>query len=314
VQGSRKIVQRSTEKAGPGPQRLERPDRPAIRSVGVISRPRREELAAVVPPLLAWLEQRGIQVACDAETVSCMTPARPAHPREDLPAISDMLIVLGGDGTLLAAARLMTDHNIPVLPVNLGSLGFLTSVTLEDMYGVLEQALYGQVRYSERIMIEAQVVRKGQMVHHARALNDAVLNKAALSRIIDLQLSVDGEFVCEYKADGLIISTPTGSTAYSLAAGGPIVYPQVPAFIITPICPHTLTNRPLVLPDTAHLEVIYRGIEVPIYLTLDGQVGFELMPNDRIGVVTSPERLRVVRPLHKTYFSVLRDKLKWGER
>jgi NAD+ kinase len=311
MQNIRRIVPRSTDKSG---ARTPKAERPAIRSVGIISRPRREEIAVVVPPLLAWLEQRGIQVACDQETVSCLTPPRQAHPREELPALSDMLIVLGGDGTLLAAARLMTDHNVPVLPVNLGSLGFLTSVTLEDMYGVLEQALYGQVRYSERVMIDAQVIRKGQMIHHAHALNDAVLNKAALSRIIDLQLSVDGEFVCEYKADGLIISTPTGSTAYSLAAGGPIVYPAVSAFIITPICSHTLTNRPLVLPDTAHLEVNYRAGDVPIYLTLDGQVGVELLPQDRVGVVAAPERLRVVRPLQKTYFSVLRDKLKWGER
>lgn len=267
-----------------------------------------------MPPLLAWLEQRGIQALCDKETALSLTPARQAHLREEMPSLVDMLIVLGGDGTLLAAARLMTNHNIPVLPVNLGSLGFLTSVTLDDLYGVLEQALYGQVRYSERVMLDAQVIRKGHMVHHARALNDAVLNKGALSRIIDLRLSVDGEFVCDYKADGLIISTPTGSTAYSLAAGGPIVYPAVAAFIITPICSHTLTNRPLVVPDAAHLEVSYRAGDVPIYLTLDGQVGVELLPEDRVGIVAAPERLRVVRPLHKTYFSVLRDKLKWGER
>ena len=316
MQDSRRSVQRAAEKSGARAQahRPERPERPTIRSVGIVSRPRREELAAVVPPLLAWLEQRNIQVVCDKETASALTPARPAHPREELPSLVDLLIVLGGDGTLLAAARLMTEHNVPVLPVNLGSLGFLTSVTLDDMYGVLEQALCGQVRYSERVMLDAQVIRKGHMVHHARALNDAVLNKAALSRIIDLQLSVDGEFVCDYKADGLIISTPTGSTAYSLAAGGPIVYPAVAAFIITPICSHTLTNRPLVLPDTAHLEVSYREGQVPIYLTLDGQVGVELLPQDRVGVVAAPERLRVVRPLQKTYFSVLRDKLKWGER
>jgi NAD+ kinase len=314
MRDSRRIVPRPVEKLGARPHRPEKPNHPAIRSVGIISRPRRAELCAVVPPLLDWLEQRGIKVACDEETVSCLTPTRQAHPREELPAVSDMLIVLGGDGTLLAAARLMTDHNVPVLPVNLGSLGFLTSVTLEDMYGVLEQALYGQVRYSERVMIDAQVIRKSHMVHHAHALNDAVLNKAALSRIIDLQLSVDGEFVCEYKADGLIISTPTGSTAYSLAAGGPIVYPAVSAFVITPICSHTLTNRPIVLPDTAHLEVNYRAGDVPIYLTLDGQVGVEILPQDRIGIVAAPERLRVVRPLQKTYFSVLRDKLKWGER
>jgi len=311
---SRKSVQRTTEKATARAHRPDRPERSAIRSVGIISRPRREELAAVVPPLLAWLEQRGVQVVCDQETVCCFSPAPPAQLRERIPSMVDLLIVLGGDGTLLAAARLMTDHNIPVLPVNLGSLGFLTSVTLDDMYGVLEQALYGQARYSERVMIDAQVIRKGQMIHHARALNDAVLNKTALSRIIDLQLSVDGEFVCDYKADGLILSTPTGSTAYSLAAGGPIVYPAVSAFVVTPICSHTLTNRPLVLPDTAHVEVAYRAGDVPIYLTLDGQVGVELFPADRVGVVAAPERLRVVRAQEKTYFSVLRDKLKWGER
>jgi NAD+ kinase len=311
---SRRSTQRGSEKINPRAHRPDRPERAAVKSVGIISRPRREELAAVVPRLLSWLEQRGIQAFCDQETVSCLSPVPPARAREELPAMVDMLIVLGGDGTLLAAARLMTDRNVPVLPVNLGSLGFLTSVTLDDMYSVLELALEGQARYSERVMIDAQVIRKGQMIHHARALNDAVLNKTALSRIIDLQLSVDGEFVCEYKADGLILSTPTGSTAYSLAAGGPIVYPAVSAFVITPICSHTLTNRPLVLPDTAHLEVAYRAGDVPIYLTLDGQVGVELLSGDRVGVVAAPERLRLVRPQQKTYFGVLRDKLKWGER
>ena len=311
---SRKSVERPVEKIAARAHRPDRPERGMIRSVGIISRPRRDEIAAVVPPLQAWLEQRGVQVVCDQETVSCLSPGRPGHPREQMPSLVELLIVLGGDGTLLAAARLMTDRNVPVLPVNLGSLGFLTSVTLDDLYGVLEQVLQGQVRYSERVMIDAQVIRKGQMIHHARALNDAVLNKAALSRIIDLQLLVDGEFVCDYKADGLIISTPTGSTASSLAAGGPIVYPAVSAFVITPICPHTLTNRPLVLPDTAHIEVGYRAEDAPIYLTLDGQVGVELLPGDRVGVVAAPERLRLVRPQQKTYFSVLRDKLKWGER
>ena len=314
MRDSRRNVQRPTEKVSTRTHRPDRPERPVVHSVGIVSRPRRDELASVVPPLLAWLEQRGVQALCDPETVSCLTSTRPAHPREELASVVDLLIVLGGDGTLLAAARLVTDRNVPVLPINLGSLGFLTSVTLEDMYTVLELALYGQARYSERVMLNAQVIRNGQMVFHARALNDAVLNKAALSRIVDLQLSVDGEFVCEYKADGLILSTPTGSTAYSLAAGGPIVYPAVPSFIVTPICSHTLTNRPLVLPDTAHLEVSYRAGQVPIYLTLDGQVGVELLPQDRVGVVAAPERLRLVRPQHKTYFGVLRDKLKWGER
>jgi NAD+ kinase len=314
MQTIRGSAQRHARKPEARDHRPERPQRSVVQSVGIISRPRRDDLAAVVPPLVHWLEERGVKAILDKETVSCVLPERPAHPREELPALTDLLIVLGGDGTLLAAARLMVDRNVPILPVNLGRLGFLTSVTLEDMYAVLEQALAGQARYSERVMIDAQVIRKTHMVHHSRALNEAVLNKAALSRIIDLQLLVDGEFVCNFKADGLILSTPTGSTAYSMAAGGPIVYPSVSAFVVTPICSHTLTNRPLVLPDNVHLEVVYGPGDVPIYLTLDGQVGFEILPGDRVGIVAAPEKLRLVRPRQKTYFGVLRDKLKWGER
>ena len=183
--------------------------------------------------------------------------------------------MLGGDGTLLAAARMLGERQVPILPVNLGGLGFLTSVTLDDLYPVLEQAITGQARYSERVLLESRVMRQGKPFHCARALNDAVLNKAALARIIDLELRVNGEFVCNYKADGLIVSTPTGSTAYSLSAGGPIMYPIVSAFVITPICPHTLTNRPLVIPDSAKIEIGFAGGEAPIYLTLDGQVGVE---------------------------------------
>jgi len=267
-----------------------------------------------VPPLLAWLAERKIEVFCDPETAESLSPAAKAHPRETLPSVSDLLIVLGGDGTLLAAARLLDSRNIPILPVNLGGLGFLTSVTLDDFYPVLEQAINGRARFSERVMLESQVLRQGKIFHRARALNDAVLNKAALARIIDLHLHINGEFVCNYKADGLILSTPTGSTAYSLSAGGPIVYPLVSAFVITPICPHTLTNRPLVVPDNVKIEIGFASGKEPIYLTLDGQVGVELKPEDVVTLAAAPERLRLVRPQQKSYFSVLRDKLKWGER
>ena len=286
-----------------------------IRTVGIVSRPRRADIAAVVPPLMAWLAERGVTVLCDRETASA-SPTLTATRRESLPALADMLIVLGGDGTLLAAARLLGEgeHNIPILPVNLGGLGFLTSVTLDDLYPVLEQAINGQARYSERVVFDSQVIRNDQTFHRARALNDAVLNKAALARIVDLELRVNGEFVCTYKADGLILSTPTGSTAYSLSAGGPLVYPVVSAFVITPICPHTLTNRPLVVPDTSQIEISFSSPDTPVYLTLDGQVGVELAAGDRIVVAAAPERLRLVRPQKKSYFSVLRDKLKWSER
>ena len=295
-------------------QQANRQEIPAIRSVGIVSRPRRIDVDCVVPPLLDWLAQHGITAVLDRETAACLPAGNAGQPREVLPSTTDMLIVLGGDGTLLAAARLMSVRNIPILPVNLGALGFLTSVTLDDLYPVLDLAIRGEARYSERVMLESRVMREGRTFHHARALNDAVLNKAALARIVDLQLHVDGEFVSNYKADGLIISTPTGSTAYSLAAGGPVVYPIVSAFIITPICAHTLTNRPLVIRDTAHIDVEFHGGEAPIYLTLDGQVGVELAPGDRVALAALPERLRLVRPQQKSYFSVLRDKLKWGER
>jgi NAD+ kinase len=285
-----------------------------VQAVGIISRPRRRDVSAVAPGLLTWLEGRGVNVFCDSETAECIPSSCNVKAREEIPALSDLLIVLGGDGTLLAAARLLGERSVPILPVNLGGLGFLTSVTLDDLYPVLEQAIKGQARYSERVLLESRVMRQGKPFHCARALNDAVLNKAALARIIDLELRVNDEFVCNYKADGLIVATPTGSTAYSLSAGGPIMYPIVSAFVITPICPHTLTNRPLVIPDNAKIEIAFAAGEAPIYLTVDGQVGVELHANDVVALSAAAERLRLVRPQQKSYFSVLRDKLKWGER
>jgi NAD+ kinase len=272
------------------------------------------DVAKVAPGLLTWLQERGVNTFCDSETAECIPSSCKVKAREEIPAIADLLIVLGGDGTLLAAARLLGDRNVPILPVNLGGLGFLTSVTLDDLYPVLEQAIKGQARYSERVMLESRVLRQGKPVHCARALNDAVLNKAALARIIDLDVRVNGEFVNTFKADGLIVATPTGSTAYSLSAGGPIIYPIVSAFVITPICPHTLTNRPVVIPDTAKIEIAFAAGETPIYLTVDGQVGVELQANDVVSLNAAAEKLRLVRPQGKSYFSVLRDKLKWGER
>lgn len=304
-----------------------------IRAVGIISRPRREDIAAVVPQLLKWLEAHKLEVLCDQETASCLGPeasaakapaggeppcsARPAHrtlAREQLPRQADLLIVLGGDGTLLAAARILGEHTVPILPVNLGGLGFLTSVTLAELYPVLEQALEGKSRISERVLLQAEVLREGKTITCQRALNDAVLNKGALARMIDLDLHIDGDYVCSYKADGLILSTPTGSTAYSLAAGGPIVYPVVESFVITPICPHTLTNRPLVIPNTSRIEVDFRAGDESVFLTLDGQVGVELSASDRVAVTKAPNKLRLVRAARKSYFEILRNKLKWGER
>ena len=223
------------------------------------------------------------------------------------------MIVLGGDGTLLSAARLAADRHVPILAVNLGGLGFLTTVSQDELYPILEEIFSDHPRVSDRVMLQAEVIRGGATIRRQIALNDAVINKAAPARIMDMELRVNGELVTTYKADGLILSTPTGSTAYSLAAGGPIIYPSVAAFVITPICPHTLTNRPLVIPDSAKIEIDFHSEDPAVYLTLDGQVGIDLERGDRIVVQKAPEKLRLVRPSNKTYFQVLRSKLKWGE-
>jgi NAD+ kinase len=285
-----------------------------IRRVGIISRPRRADISRVVPPLIKWLQAHGAEVLCDSETGDCFGPLTvQTQTREKLPAQADLLIVLGGDGTLLSAARLAANPPVPILAVNLGGLGFLTTVPLDDLYEILEEVFLGNSRVSERVMLEAQIVRAGSVIRRQIALNDAVLNKAALARIMDVALHVDGEYVTTYKADGLILSTPTGSTAYSLSAGGPIVQPAVEAFVVTPICPHTLTNRPLVIPDAAKIEIDFEAEET-VFLTLDGQIGIELVKGDRIVVRKAPEKLHLVIPSKKTYYQVLRSKLKWGER
>lgn len=287
----------------------------AIRTVGIISRPRREDIARVVPPLVAWLRARDVKVICDTETGGCIGAlAGDTQERENLAVCSDLLIVLGGDGTLLSAARMAAERKVPILAVNLGGLGFLTTVTLDNIYLILEEIFSNKHRLSERVMLEAKVVRGGAVIRRQIALNDAVLNKAALARIMDLELRINGEYVTTYKADGLILSTPTGSTAYSLAAGGPIVYPTVEAFVVTPICPHTLTNRPLVIPDFAKIEVDFKAEDDAVFLTLDGQVGIELARGDHIMVQKAEEKLYLVRPERRTYFEILRSKLKWGER
>jgi NAD+ kinase len=285
-----------------------------VRRVGIIAKPRREEVASVVPGLLEWLRRRGLEAFYDCETADCLEGAASGLPREQIPGKADLLLVLGGDGTLLAAARLLDGHNVPILPVNLGGLGFLTSVTLDELYPILEQVLAGQHRISERILLDTHVVREEKTVCRHRALNDAVLNKTALARVIDLDLHLNDGYVCSYKADGLIISTPTGSTAYSLSAGGPIVFPVVDAFVITPICPHSLANRSLVVPDTFTMEVDCRAGEEPVFLTVDGQVGVELKLGDRVLLKKAETKIRLVRPPRKTYFELLRNKLKWGQR
>jgi len=290
------------------------PTVPNIRIVGILSRPRRADLTNVVAPLLDWLAKRGYRAIYDTETAEALSDgSNSGFLREDVAAQSDLLVVLGGDGTLLAAAREAAPHGIPILPINLGSLGFLTSFTLEELYPALEECLSGKAETSERVMLTASLRRHGQIVESKNVLNEAVINKGALARMIEVELFIDSEFVCRYRADGLIIATPTGSTAYSLSAGGPIVHPAVESLIVTPICPHTLTDRPVVIGDNCSIEMRLRGQAESVYLTLDGQKGIVMESDDCVSIARAQDRLRLIQPHRKSYYEILRNKLKWGE-
>jgi NAD+ kinase len=284
-----------------------------FRTIGIFSRPRRFELSDVVRPLLDWLAKRGIRGLYDTETAESLRDEAGGQARDVLARECDLILVLGGDGTLIAAAREAAPLGIPVLPINLGSLGFLTSFTLEELYPALEETLAGHLEASERVMLTASLIRQNQVVDSQCVLNEAVITKGALARMIELELSIDGDFVCRYRADGLIVATPTGSTAYSLSAGGPIVHPAVEAIILTPICPHTLTDRPLVVGDSRNVEMRMRGSAESVYLTLDGQKGLLMESEDRVMIARAKERLKLIQPNRKSYYEILRSKLKWGE-
>jgi NAD+ kinase len=284
-----------------------------FRNIGIISRPRRSNLSEVVPPLLLWLGARGIHVTYDQETASSLAEPSEGRSREQVAAASDLLLVLGGDGTLLAAARVAAPRGIPILPINMGSLGFLTSFMLEELYPALEDILAGRLTISERVMLHAELQRGDKILDKQTVLNEVVINKGALARMIELELSIDKDFVCRYRADGLIVASPTGSTAYSLSAGGPIVHPSVESFIITPICPHTLSDRPVVIGDTSIIEVKLSAGTESVFLTLDGQKGIPLQATDRVRISRAQQLLKLIQTPNKSYFEILRNKLKWGE-
>jgi NAD+ kinase len=285
----------------------------AFRTIGIISRPRRSNLAVVVPPLLQWFEARGVRTLYDTETASALHDSSKGMSREQVAEESQLLLVLGGDGTLLAAARVATPQGIPILPINMGSLGFLTSFKLEEMYPALEEILAGRFSSSERVMLAVELHRGGQVLERQVVANEAVIHKGELARMIDLELTIDSDFVCRYRADGLIVATPTGSTAYSLSAGGPIVHPSVESWIITPICPHTLSDRPIVVRDSASVEVHLSRDTDSVFLTLDGQTGIPMQAEDTVRMRRAVERLKLILPPKKSYYEILRSKLKWGE-
>jgi NAD+ kinase len=284
-----------------------------IETVGIISKPATPGGHDLAPQIIDWLRARNIRARYDHETATYLKTDG-GLPREVVPEGCQFVIVLGGDGTLLAAAAAIGEREIPLFAVNLGSLGFLTAITPEEVFPELERALRGEHRIGHRSMIRCSLHRGEEQVATYLALNDVVVSKGTSSHMIDLETHIDKHYVCTYKADGLIVSTPTGSTAYSLSAGGPIVFPTVPAFAITPICPHTLTNRPVIVPDSAQLWIIYLTPDEPAYIGIDGQVRETMQRGDKLVCLVSSHTLELIRPPRLLYFDVLREKLKWGER
>ncbi|HEV2880371.1 MAG TPA: NAD(+)/NADH kinase [Pyrinomonadaceae bacterium] len=288
-----------------------------VRRVGVLVKPHQPEAVKTICRLLEWFAPRGIalvvgprverdeierETGCAVETME----------HEELAASVDMIVVLGGDGTMIATARLLDNRDVPVVGVNYGTLGYLTEVRVEEMTAALESIVAGNYHLDRRMMLAAELYRGTEKLLRNRVLNDVVISKSALARIIEIETWFDGQLVNCFRADGLIISTPTGSTAYNLSAGGPVVYPSMNAIIITPICPHTLSNRPLVVPDDAEIELILKTPQEEVALTLDGQVGYRMEMNDRVVIAKSRTTFNLMQPLNRNYFEVLRGKLRWG--
>jgi len=291
----------------------------SIARVGIVAK---SHLKAATPHLVdigAWLHERGVEPVFETATAALMPPApgRRVSDKAALVRAVDIVVVLGGDGTLLSVANAIgvAGSGIPMLGINFGSLGFLTEVTLPELYPSLESALSGRAHVENRMMLQSTTFRAGAVFAEHLALNDVVITKGARSRMIDLSVSVGGEFVTRVKADGLIVATPTGSTAYNLAAGGPIVQPNMDALLLTPIAPHTLTNRPIVIPAESPVRVQPQVEDRDeVHITFDGQAGFQLQSDDDIRICRADRVLRLIRPSTRSYFEVLREKLKWGER
>lgn len=286
----------------------------APKKVGIISKPGKPELATIIPELLAWLRAHNYDALIDQETASHTKGCEVVERRQIAECKPDFVIVLGGDGTLLAASRAVAHAGIPILGVNLGSLGFLTEVTLAQLYPTLEAIHENRCATERRAMLHCQLQRAGECVAEYSALNDVVAGKGTISRMADFDLFLNGNFISNYKADGVILSTPTGSTAYSLASGGPILVPNVDAFVITPVSPHSLTNRPLVVHDSAQFEIRVKSTPEESYLTVDGQVGTPLRAGDRVICKKAEDHVLLLRLKDRNFFDVLRAKLKWGER
>jgi NAD+ kinase len=282
------------------------------KSIGILTKPKFPEVKATVQAVVNWLRDRKIDVILDNTSAALLN--EPGGVQKTLLAQkADVLLILGGDGTMLNAARLAGERGIPILGVNMGGLGFLTEVRLEHLYPSLERVFANEYVLDERLMIGSHIHRHGETVAQGVVLNDVVVSKGILARMIELRIAIQGQFVTNLRGDGLIISTPTGSTAYSLSAGGPIISPSVRSLIMTPICPHTLTHRPLIVPDDVTIEVTLTSKDEGAMATLDGQVGVALTQGDSVDLKVSEHRTKLIRFPESSYYVVLREKLKWGD-
>jgi NAD+ kinase len=277
----------------------------SINSVGIMVKPGHDEALQTAHELGEWLAARDIDVVGDPREAT-------DHQADAFVNTCELIVVLGGDGTMISTARLIGDAEVMVLGINYGSLGYLTDFRIEEMFPSLEAILGGNYEIDPRVMLKVELVRDGQIEANGRVLNDVVINKAALARIIEIEVTLNSLFVNLFRADGLIAATPTGSTAYNLSAGGPIIYPSMNAMVLTPICPFTLTNRPLVIPDTAAVELKLEDENEGVVLTLDGQIGYPMKAQDRVVISKSQTTFNLVQPPNRNYFDVLRNKLKWG--
>jgi NAD+ kinase len=283
-----------------------------MKTIGILTKPKFPDVKHILTDLVAWLRERKKEVVFDAKTAALVGESA-SYQKTQIATRSDMVLVLGGDGTMLSAARLLEERAVPILGVNMGGLGFLTEITLDQLYPALEKVFAQEFMVEERLMLRADIHRHGEHVAKATVLNDVVVSKGTLARMIEIQILIDGQFVTRLRGDGLIVSTPTGSTAYSLSAGGPIIHPTVQALILTPICPHTLTHRPLLVPRSVALEVTLTSQVEGAMATFDGQVGVALVQGDTVAVAVSEHRTQLIRLPDRTYYDLLRRKLKWGD-
>ena len=297
----------------PGKTKTIRSPRRPFRRVAVLAKPGTHEGQCIASELGSWLRARGVAVRFDEHTARALG-RRDGIRRDTIPAGTDLVIVAGGDGTLLSAARLAVPLGIPILGVNFGGLGFMTELQPEELYTALTRVLRGAYEIEEREALRVRFRRGRKLLGEYALLNDAVVTKTALARMLVIELRIDNELVATYTSDGLIIATPTGSTAYNLSAGGPILDPRMSAFVIAPICPHAMSYRPLVVPGSVRIEVTLRSLTEEAYLTLDGQVGFPMKQLDAIVVDRHPRSVRLLRVAQRGFFEVLQRKLHWGDR